>query len=51
MNDTSKCSGNNCPMKKKCKRYTAKSAVWQAYIQPPVKDGKCDYFTPNIQTT
>ena len=28
-----------------------KYLILDVYVQPPVKDGKCDYFIPNIQTT
>ena len=44
-----KCSGNNCPLKKMCKRYTAPSGAWQ--LPPAYEDGDCINFTPNIQTT
>lgn len=37
--DISKCSGNNCPLKKMCKRHTAPSGVWQ--LPPAYEDGDC----------
>ena len=45
----SKCSGIECYLKEKCKRYTAeKSLVWQSYLfEPPLKDGKCDMYLDN----
>lgn len=44
--DTTKCSGNNCPHKEKCYRFTAKADECQAYfVTPPIdKDGKCDLY-------
>lgn len=51
MSDISKCSGNNCPLKKMCKRYTAPSGAWQSYVLPAYEDGNCVNFIPNIQTT
>ena len=44
-----KCSGNNCPLKKMCKRYTAPSGAWQ--LLPAYEEGDCVNFTRNIQTT
>ena len=33
MSDITKCHGFDCPVKEKCKRYTAKSSeLWQAYF-------------------
>ena len=33
MSDITKCHGFDCPVKEKCRRYTAKSKeVWQAYF-------------------
>jgi len=44
MSDITKCKGQNCPIKQKCKRYTAKS-VWQSYfMESPIKDGRCDMY-------
>lgn len=32
-----KCNGENCPIKLKCYRYTAKSGFWQSWINNPGK--------------
>ena len=46
MPDITMCKGNNCPHKEGCYRYTAKpDELAQSYfVNPPIKDGKCDYF-------
>ena len=45
MTDISKCSGENCPMKESCYRFTAEAGQMQSYfIEPPIKDGKCEYY-------
>ena len=49
MSDISKCSGNNCPLKKMCKRHTAPSGELQ--LLPAYEEGDCINFIPNIQTT
>jgi hypothetical protein len=45
--DITLCNGNNCPMKKQCKRYTYKPdfPMYQSYFtESPIKDGKCEMF-------
>jgi hypothetical protein len=46
MSDITKCNGTDCPVKKNCYRFTAKSDdVYQSYfVTPPFKDGKCEMF-------
>lgn len=46
MPDITMCSGEGCPVKEKCYRFTAKpSEYWQSYfIDPPIKDDKCDHY-------
>ena len=46
MPDITMCSGEGCPFKEKCYRFTAKpSEYWQSYfIDPPIKDDKCDHY-------
>jgi len=45
MTDITKCSGENCPMKESCYRYTAEADTMQSYfIEPPIKDGKCEHY-------
>lgn len=49
MPDISMCEGGACPLKEKCYRFTAKPfGLCQSYfMNPPYKDGKCDYFWSN----
>lgn len=44
--DITKCKGTNCPLKESCYRFTAtENEVLQAYfVEPPIKDGKCEMF-------
>lgn len=44
--DITKCTGENCPFKDRCYRFTAKADEYrQAYFgEPPIKEGKCKYF-------
>jgi len=46
MSDITKCKGTNCQVKEHCYRYTAKAnKLWQSYfVEPPIKDGKCEMF-------
>lgn len=46
MPDITMCRGTDCPQKEKCHRYTAKPCDhWQSYfIDPPIKDGKCEMY-------
>jgi hypothetical protein len=49
MTDISKCSGEGCEQKEKCYRFTTiADEQWQSYFtEPPIKDGKCEYFWTN----
>lgn len=48
MTDITKCSWSQCPLKHNCHRYTALADKRQSYfIEPPIKDGKCEYFWDN----
>lgn len=51
--DITKCSGDNCPIKYHCKRFTAKKSDYQSWINPPFKlDGdkfSCDLFWSDAQ--
>ena len=44
--DITKCNGTNCPIKESCYRFTStENEVLQAYfVEPPIKDGKCEMF-------
>lgn len=45
MPDIAMCSGDGCPLKEKCYRFTAKPSEYQSYFaDPPIKDGKCDHY-------
>lgn len=48
--DISKCTGDNCPHKEKCYRFTSLGSIdYQSYfVTPPIKeDGSCEYFWDN----
>lgn len=47
MADITMCKGENCIIKNKCKRYTAKSSEHQSYFSPIKQDGTCDEFLHN----
>lgn len=43
MTDITKCSGEGCPLKETCYRFTAKASDWQSWFaEVPYKDGKCE---------
>ena len=46
MADITMCSGEKCPLKENCYRYTAKPNEFrQAYfMEPPVSEGECEHF-------
>ncbi len=46
MADITKCTGEKCPLKARCYRFTAPADEYmQAYFgAPPIKDGKCEHF-------
>jgi hypothetical protein len=45
MPDIAMCSGDGCPFKEKCYRFTAKPSDYQSYFSdPPIKDGECDHY-------
>jgi hypothetical protein len=50
MPDIAKCWGRECPVKEKCFRFTAKPSERQTYFaNPPMRDGKCDFFWGDTQ--
>jgi len=52
MADIQMCSGNNCPLKRNCKRFTANVGMWQYYFNVLPYNFKtkiCDKFW-NINT-
>jgi hypothetical protein len=46
MADITKCSGEGCPHKEGCYRFTAHESYLQSYfLDPPItKNNKCDYY-------
>lgn len=54
MSDITKCSGENCPIKEKCFRFTAETEpLWQSYfLEIPGKwrepDPKCEIVLGNL---
>lgn len=45
MPDIAMCSGERCPLKEICYRYTATPSSYQSYFaQSPVSGGTCEYF-------
>lgn len=46
MADITMCTGENCPVKDKCYRFTAvRSEYMQSqFVISPIKDGKCQYY-------
>ena len=48
------CSGENCPMKERCYRFTAPKNDWRQsfFVNPPIKEDKtCDQFWDNQEYT
>jgi hypothetical protein len=44
MTDITKCTGEGCPLKETCYRFTAPAEMYQSYFMtPPVLNGKCEY--------
>ena len=52
MPDIHLCRGTGCPAKDSCYRFTATPSEFrQAYFsEPPIKDGKCEYYWGDNQT-
>ena len=46
MPDITMCSGEGCPVKESCYRFTAKPNEYRQsyFVEPPIKDGKCDHY-------
>lgn len=49
MPDITMCSGEGCPKKEQCYRFTARPDQRQSYFaKPPINDrGECSYFLPD----
>ena len=52
MADITKCSGEGCPIKENCKRFTAIESMMQSYfVEPPFKNNECEmYWGDNAET-
>ena len=45
MPDISKCTGEKCPLKETCYRFTSPAGMYQSFFMtPPIKNGKCEYY-------
>ncbi len=45
MSDITKCSGDGCPLKTTCYRYTAPTGMYQSFfVGVPIKNGQCEYY-------
>ena len=45
MTDITKCTGEGCPLKETCYRFTAPAEMYQSFfMDSPIKDGKCEYY-------
>lgn len=45
MADITMCTGDGCPLKEKCCRFTAEKSEWQSYFLTPPFDGKtCEIY-------
>ena len=45
MPDISKCTGEECPLKETCYRFTSPAGMYQSFFMtPPIKNGKCEYY-------
>jgi len=49
MPDISMCSGEGCPLKENCYRFTATPSKFRQsyFFTPPFKDGECEYEWKN----
>ena len=45
MTDITKCTGEGCPLKETCYRFTAPTDMYQSFfVGVPVKHGQCEYY-------
>lgn len=54
MADITMCSGEDCPMKERCYKFTAHKNNWRQsfFLNPPIKEDKtCDHFWDNNSYT
>lgn len=48
MTDITKCTGDGCPLKETCHRFTAPTGMYQSFFfEVPIRNGKCEYHWPN----
>jgi hypothetical protein len=53
MANITKCTGDNCPIKEKCYRFTAISSKYQSWFSPPYgrdEPNTCYYFLSNSES-
>ena len=51
MPDISKCTGEECPLKETCYRFTSPAGMYQSFFMtPPIKNGKCEYYWETFNT-
>jgi hypothetical protein len=44
MTDITKCTGEGCPLKETCYRFTSETGMYQSFFfGVPIKNGKCEY--------
>ena len=41
MTDITKCTGDGCPLKAQCRRYTAPASYWQVWLIPHWEEEDC----------
>jgi hypothetical protein len=45
MTDITKCTGEGCPLKETCYRFTAPTGMYQSFFfGVPIKNGKCEMY-------
>jgi hypothetical protein len=45
MTDITKCTGEGCPLKETCYRFTATTGMYQSFfLEVPIRNGKCEYY-------
>jgi hypothetical protein len=52
MTDITKCTGEGCPLKESCYRFTAPTGMYQSFfVGVPIKNGKCEYYWSQNSTS
>jgi len=51
MTDIAKCTGEGCPLKETCYRFTAPAEMYQSFfVNVPIKNGQCEYYWKTFNT-